>query len=125
MLRLLGPFLVAVAALMIASDRRLLRILGRAEAEDPRSAVPLNFRNPIVRWRLKRLVRGGAIGRAPGDRFYIDTEGLRLFRMSRRRRVVILMVMAVLLTAILAASGLIEVNGFRWTGGISFRDTGR
>jgi hypothetical protein len=101
MLRLLGPFLAALAAVLLATDRRLLRMLVRAEAEDARSAIPISARNPLIRWRLRRLVKGGAIRRAPGDRFHIDTEGLRLFRLSRRKKVLMVLVASGLLLFLL------------------------
>jgi hypothetical protein len=87
MLRLLAPFLIGLAAVLVITDKRLLRVLARAEAEDVRTAIPISARNPLIRWRLRRLFRGGAVGRAPGDRYYVDIEGLRLFRLRRRRRI--------------------------------------
>jgi hypothetical protein len=82
-----APFCALFAALITASERRLVRRLRRDGAVDGASAIALPALRPLTRWRLARLRRGGAVRAADAGSFYLDETAYRSLRRSRRRRV--------------------------------------
>jgi hypothetical protein len=94
-----APFLALFAALLTASERRLVDRLRRAGAVADASALALSDLRPLTRWRLARLRRGGAVRAADRERFYLDEAAYQALRRARRRRV---LTIAALLAAALA-----------------------
>ena len=85
-LRLVGGALWLLAFSLIAAEKRILRRLRRHGATDAGSAAPLSVSSPLIRWRLDRLLRSGAVVRTTPDHFYLDSEGFARYRRRRRRR---------------------------------------
>jgi hypothetical protein len=92
MLQGLTPLPAIFAALIVGTDRRIVRTLDRRNARTADSAIQLPRRSPIWRWRLHRLEGHGAVVRVlDTDRVYLDAEGWQAYRGSRRRRVLIVL----------------------------------
>lgn len=102
MLRLLGPAGMLVAIAIVRTDRRMVRRLRDAGALSPERAVPVASGNALRRWRLARLVGGGALRREAGDCYYVDEEGWRAYRRRRRVRVAVVLLVLVPLTLLIA-----------------------
>jgi hypothetical protein len=98
-LRLIGAAGWLFAIAMIAAERRIIRRLNRHGAADPASAVPLEVRWPLTRFRLARLQKAGAVVSAGAERYYLSAAGYSSYRQVRRRRV--LTVLAIALPLIL------------------------
>jgi hypothetical protein len=82
-----------LAAAILHADRRIFRRLRAAGAEDAARAVPLAAPHALARWRLARLVSGGAIkvaGAGEPPRYYVDEAGVALYRRSRRYRALVM-----------------------------------
>lgn len=85
-----SAFPIALAAIIVRTDKRLIEQLTEAGANREDVAVPIAAGNRLRRKRLARLVSAGAIRRHPSDdRFYLDEAGWEAFRQGRRRRVLI------------------------------------
>jgi hypothetical protein len=84
-----------IAALIVGTDRRIVRSLKEQHALSPDAAVPLPEHGSIWRWRVHRLMGRGVLLLAPTDRVYLDEAAWQAYRSSRRRRALI--VLAILL----------------------------
>jgi len=103
MLRAIAPFVALFAAIIVGTDRRIVRLLRRAEAFSGDRAIPVpRAGNPIWRWRIHRMESGGALKRSNGA-IYLDPEGWSAYRRRRRLRALVVLAIAVPL-AILASS---------------------
>ena len=98
MLQAVTPFPAVFAALIIGTDRRIVRTLRNQHALSRDTAVPLPARFGIWRWRVRRLVQRGAVVQVAPDRSYLDEAGWQAYRTSRRRRV--LVVLAIVLPVV-------------------------
>lgn len=86
MLRMLSPLMMVVAVVVTGADRHIVRAMRDNRATSPEAGVPFEPRNPIWRWRLRRLMGRGVIRVATGDRKYLDESQWQAYRWSRRRR---------------------------------------
>lgn len=77
------------AALILRTDRRIVRQLREASAISASSAIPLEAPHFLGSWRLNRLGSVGAIRQAPPQHYYLDESGYTAFRNRRRRRVML------------------------------------
>lgn len=91
LLRIATTVVWVVVIALVASERRILRTLRRADATGPERAAAIAARTPLYRFRLRRLVRGGAVVDAGAGRFYLDPEGFARYRRRRRRRALIIL----------------------------------
>jgi hypothetical protein len=98
--QIIAPLAGVLAALLVATDRRIERSLREAGAITPERAASVPRPTPLTAVRLRRLTGVGAI-RMTGDRYYIDADGWRRWRATRRFRA--LTVMAVILAALTLA----------------------
>lgn len=107
MLELLSPLVLLLAALILGTDRRLVRRLRGAHAVSPADAMALEPRFPLAGWRLRRLAAVGAVRPATSGRWYLDERALSAWRHTRRRRVLIALgvLAALLLLVALGAPG--------------------
>jgi len=102
MLRSFTPFIAMIAVVIIGTDRRIVRTFRDTRATSPESGIPLTPRNPIWRWRLRRLVGRGAVVHVDPDRWYLDETGWKAYRSWRRRRVVTVLAILIPLVALYA-----------------------
>lgn len=91
----LAAFPAILAALILGTDRRLIRTLRASHATSSGTAIPLDSRSPIKRWRLERLIRKGAVQTAEANRYYINEIAWRIYQRQRRRRGVTLILILV------------------------------
>ena len=82
---LAGQFPALLAALILATDRKILRRLREAGATDPARAIAFAPPGPVGEARLRRMVSGGAVGQAAGG-YYLDEAGYLRWRAARRKR---------------------------------------
>ena len=95
MLRALSLIPMLFAALILRTDRRLVRQLREAKAISINSAIPLDAPNFLGSWRLSRLRSAGAVCQVQPERYYLEEAGFDAFRKQRRLRV--LMVACIIL----------------------------
>ena len=96
MLQALTPFLMIIAAVILGTDRSIIRALRAERAYSPETAVPLPPRNALWSWRMRRLTgRKALVFLGDGDLVYLDDAAWQSFRSWRRRRVVIVLAIVV------------------------------
>ncbi|HEU4996530.1 MAG TPA: hypothetical protein VFT29_17055 [Gemmatimonadaceae bacterium] len=109
MLQALIPFLMILAAVVLGTDRRIVRGLRDRQAQSPGSAASLPTGRFVWRWRLQRLLDHGAVVRvAATDRLYLDEARWQAYRALRRRRILLAIAVVVplfFLISWLASSG--------------------
>ena len=102
MLRAISPFFLVIAVLILSTDRRIIRALRANQATSPEAGILLPARNAIWRWRLRRLLRRGAVAQVEGsDRMYLDETKWQAFRAWRRRRALIILAIVIPLTLLI------------------------
>jgi hypothetical protein len=78
-------------ALILRTDRRIVRELRQAQALSIASAIPLHTPPIFGSWRIRRLSGAGAICLVQPERFYLDENGYAAFRKRRRQRALLLL----------------------------------
>ena len=101
MLQAIAPFIAILAAVMLRTDRRIVRGLRERGALSPAHAVDLPPRNPMMRWRLARLIGRGAVARTDSGSVYLDERGWHALRSRRRRRALTIIAILVPLALVL------------------------
>ena len=86
LVRVLSFPLLFLAILLLATRRRLVRKLQRAQAYDHLSAVALTGSFPWQRWWQSRLKAVGVLKVAHGGRYWLDRSAWQHYRAIRRRR---------------------------------------
>lgn len=81
----------------VVAERRFLRRLRGAGADSPATAIPLPLRPPMAKWRLRTLMRDGAIVAAGTGSYYLDATRYASFCQRRRWRALTLMAAGLLL----------------------------
>lgn len=114
------------AALILRTDRRIIRALRAAQATSASAAIPLDTGTPLIIWRLERLIRKGAVQTTGTDRYYINEIAWRIYRSQRRRRAITMIVILVPLTLLLIwwASGDAAVGMRVHAGNLTAHETG-
>ena len=82
--RLIGALGPVVAAAILGTDRRIVRTLRRAAAQDA-GAMPLDTRSQLIAWRLRRLRNAGPLQEVDGRSLLLE-DGWRNYRARRRAR---------------------------------------
>jgi hypothetical protein len=85
MLQGLGALPAIAAALIVSTDRHIVRELRVSEATAASKATTLRPR-PLRSIRLRRLTNVGAIHRESDGRYWLDERGWAHFRQIRRLR---------------------------------------
>jgi hypothetical protein len=107
-LQFIPPLFVIFAAIVMRTERRLVRTLRNGGALSPETAVPADTDNPIKRWRTARLRSAGVV-RSAGERVYLDEGGWARYRHNRRKRVLIALGVVIALFVILVVAGVIKM----------------
>ena len=95
-LRVLLPLINVAGLVLVASRRRLLRIVREGGGDSADKAVPLEATG-IKAWWLKRLERAGVLKRTSSGRYWLDREAYRLYRRERLVRVLVVLVIVVII----------------------------
>ncbi len=99
MLRAISVSPMLFAALILRTDRRIVRQLRQAKANSIESAILLQTPPILGSWRLRRLAGAGAISLVPPESYYLKEQGYADFRKRRRRRA--LLVICIMIPLIL------------------------
>jgi hypothetical protein len=90
MLRAISVIPMLFAALILRTDRRIVRQLREAKAISIESAILLQPPPILGSWRLRRLAGAGAICLVqPESYYYLEEQGYAAYRKRRRRRAVL------------------------------------
>ena len=100
----LGALPALVAALLVATDKRIVRRLRTANATTAERAVRFEPPRPLGPIRLRRMVNAGAVG-ASGGRYFLDENGYAAWRRARRTRAVVVVSLLIVVGGVLAAFG--------------------
>ena len=107
---LVGHFPTILAALILATDRKIVRRLRAAGALNAAHAVEFEPPGPVGRARLRRMLSVGAVRETGANRYYIDQNNFRAWRVARRKRALAILAIMVVLTAILVVAGVVKVR---------------
>jgi len=100
-LEVLIVLLGVLARVPARAERSLLRTLRRAHATAPESAVAVPLGNPLKDWKIRRLMKFGAIQATAGGLLYLDESVWQLYRQHRRRRALPILAVALLIVGAL------------------------
>ena len=86
LVRALAPWLAGIAAFLLMSRRRVIRIFEQADATSEARAIAAAPGPPLGAWWLKRLEQSGVvISTAAGTR-WLKQDAWQTYRAVRRRR---------------------------------------
>lgn len=103
----LGALPALAAALILSTDRKIVRGLRSAQATDAAHAVPFAPPGPLGRSRLRRLLGVGAVVEI-GGRYHLSEPGYAAWRTVRRKRGVTIMAVMAAVIGVMAAFGIIR-----------------
>jgi hypothetical protein len=101
-----SQFPTIMAALILATDRKIVRRLREAGATAPGLAVELDPPGPVGPARLRRMISVGAVREAGHGRYYFDEQSYRAWRVVRRKRALIIFSIMIGLIAMLVVGGV-------------------
>jgi hypothetical protein len=107
---LVGQFPIILAALILATDRKIARRLRAAGAMNAAHAIEFDPPGPVGRARLRRMLSVGAVRETGANRYYLDENNFRAWRVVRRKRALAILGIMVVLTAILVVAGVVKVR---------------
>lgn len=108
-----GAAAVIAAAAAKRAEQRIVDILRAAEATSAAKAAPLHPKRMIDQSILKRLIRGGAVIDAGGEKYWLSEPGYAAYQDQRRKTAVIALIFALGLTIVLIAAtvGFVQLKG--------------
>lgn len=109
--RILGPSLGLIAAVVLAARKRIFDRLKAAGATGPDAAQPIAGTGLTGFWRRK-LLAAGVLRAASGDRYWLHYDTWRAYQSARKRRA--LTIVAVVGTA---AAATVAYVAWRANGG--------
>ena len=107
---LAGQFPTILAALILATDRRIVRRLRAAGAINAAHAVDFDPPGPVGRMRFRRMLSVGAVREAGASRYYLDENNFRAWRVARRKRALAIVAVIGVLIAMLVVAGVVTVR---------------
>ena len=105
-----SQFPTLMAALILATDRKIVRRLREAGATAAGLAVELDPPGPVGRARLRRMISAGAVREAGIARYYLDEPGYRAWRAARRKRALAVLAIMICLIAMLVVAGIVKLR---------------
>ncbi len=110
LLPVVGQFPTIFAALILATDRKIVRRLRAAGAMNAAHAIEFDPPGPIGRARLRRMLTVGAVRETDANRYYLDENTFRAWRVVRRKRALAVVAIMAVLIAMLMAGGVVKVR---------------
>lgn len=107
---LAGQFPTVLAALILATDRKIVRRLRAAGAINAVHAIEFAPPGPVGRARLRRMLSVGAVRETSANRYYLDEQNFRAWRVVRRKRALAILVIMVVLIVMLVVAGVVRVR---------------
>jgi hypothetical protein len=104
-----APLFVVFAAIVMGTERRLVREFRIRGALSPQTAAPLETTMALQRWRLSRLMSQGVIRETSPSMRYLDEDGYRAYRRRRRIRALVASATVIILFLLLVAAGIIRM----------------
>jgi hypothetical protein len=105
-----SQFPALLAALILATDRKIVRRLRAAGATSASHAIEFDPPGPVGHARLRRMVSAGAVRETGARRYYLDETGYQAWRVVRRKRALaILGIMAVVIMMLILA-GVVKLR---------------
>ena len=105
-----GQFPTVMAALILATDRKIVRRLRTAGATDAAHAIELDPPGPVGPARLRRMIAAGAVHEAGAHRYFLDEAGFRAWRASRRKRAMVVVAIMLAVIAMLMVGGVVKLR---------------
>jgi hypothetical protein len=90
-----------MAALILRTDRSIVRQLRLAKATSIDTASPVRVPHAIGSWRLRRLGSVGAVGVVESGRFFLREDKYADYQRQRRQRVFLVVGVLVLMLAVM------------------------
>ena len=106
----LGQFPTIMAAVILATDRRIVRRLRSAGAINAAHAIAFEPSGPVARARFRRMLSAGAVRETGTNRCYLDEHGFQAWRAVRRKRALVILAIMVVLVAGLMVAGVVKVR---------------
>lgn len=107
---LVGQFPTILAALILATDRKIVRRLRAAGAMNAAHAIEFDPPGLVGRARLRRMLSVGAVRETGASRYYLDENNFRAWRVVRRKRALAVVAIMVVLIAMLVVGGVVKVR---------------
>lgn len=104
-----GAFPAVMAALILATDRKIVGRLRAAGATSPTHAVAFDPPGLVGRARLRRMLSTGAV-REAGTGYYLDETGYVRWRSGRRKRALSLLAIMVAVIGMLVVAGVVKLR---------------
>lgn len=104
-----GAAAAIAAAGAMRAEKRIIEILRVAEATSAGKATPLHPKRLVQRGALRRLVSGGAVMDAGGEKYWLSETGYAAYQEDRRRRSMIALIVVLGLTAMFVAGTAVVV----------------
>ena len=105
-LRTVGPFAGLIAAVLLATRRRVVRQFQSRRAVTPAAAITFQPSSALRRFWVRKLLRSGELKRTD-ERYWLDEE---VWAKHRRRRMTSALTIAAIALAILA---IVALGNFR------------
>ena len=91
----------AVATFIAAMELRVVKLLKKAGALTPETAMEEPTINRVMRWRLKNLIQRSIVRITGEGRIYLDEEKRSLIHAARRKRVLAVILPMLILVVLL------------------------
>lgn len=105
-----SQFPTIMAAVILATDKKIVRRLREAGATAPGLAVELDPPGPVGPARLRRMVSVGAVRETSSKRYYLDEQGYRAWRGVRRKRALVIFGIMICVIAVLVVAGVVRLR---------------
>ncbi len=105
-----SQFPAVLAALILATDKKIVRRLRAAGATTAAHAVVFDPPGPIGHARLRRMLSVGAVRETGASRFYLDENGYQAWRVVRRKRALAILAVMVVVIAMLMVGGVVKLR---------------
>lgn len=105
-----SQFPALLAALILATDKKIVRRLRAAGALNAAHAVEFDPPGPIGQARLRRMLSVGAVRETGASRFYLDENGYQAWRVVRRKRALAILAVMAVVVAMLVMAGVVKLR---------------
>jgi hypothetical protein len=105
-----SQFPALLAALILATDRKIVRRLRDAGAINAAHAVEFDPPGPIGHARLRRMLSVGAVRDTGANRYYLDESGYQAWRVVRRKRALAILAVMAVVIAMLVVGGVVKLR---------------
>jgi hypothetical protein len=105
-----SQFPAVLAALILATDKKIVRRLRAAGATTAAHAVEFDPPGPIGYARLRRMLSVGAVHETGASRYYLDENGYQAWRAVRRKRALAVLAVMAVVIAMLVVGGVVKLR---------------